>query len=235
MGGLLSIDASLRRPVRLVEIGSSGGLNLRADRFAYVDASGTAFGDPRTRRSSWTTPGRAGPCPRGRTCGSSSGSAATCCPSTSSTTEGRLALTAYVWPDQHARLERLRGALDLAQRAGSRCAARTPSRSSSRSPCAEGATTVLWHSVMWQYLTAAEQDAVSARVAALGAAASPDAPFAHLFLEPTRRAPDGEHEFLVGARDVAHGRPPGPGHVGRARAAHDVGAGQAAGVTFVNR
>ena len=31
------------------------------------------------------------------------------------TTEGRLALTAYVWPDQAHRLERLRGALALAQ------------------------------------------------------------------------------------------------------------------------
>ena len=81
MGGLLSIDASLRGPVRLFEIGSSGGLNLLADRFAYVDASGTTYGDPEPR-SSWTTPGRAGPSPRGRTCGSSSAWAATCCPST---------------------------------------------------------------------------------------------------------------------------------------------------------
>ena len=51
--------------------------------------------------------------------------------------------------------------------------------------------------MMWQYLEPAEQDHVRARIDALGAAATTDAPFAHLFLEPTRRTPDSEHEFLL--------------------------------------
>jgi hypothetical protein len=51
--------------------------------------------------------------------------------------------------------------------------------------------------VMWQYLDRAEQDRVRARIDGLGAAASDDAPFAHLFLEPTRRTAGAEHEFLV--------------------------------------
>ena len=196
MGGLLSIDASLRRPVRLFEIGSSGGLNLLADRFAYVDASGTTYGDPGAPLvldSAWQ--GRSLPAWPDLRVVERVGSDVL--PVDVSTTEGRLALTAYVWPDQHARLERLRAALDLAQRVGVEVRRQDAVSFVESVALRQGATTVLWHSVMWQYLTPAEQDAVSARVAALGAAASPDAPFAHLFLEPTRRAPDGEHEFLV--------------------------------------
>ena len=36
MGGLLRVGESYRLPLRLMEIGSSGGLNLNADRFAYT-------------------------------------------------------------------------------------------------------------------------------------------------------------------------------------------------------
>jgi hypothetical protein len=65
---------------------------------------------------------------------------------------------------------------------------------------AEGVTTVLWHSVMWQYLTADDQRAVTDRIEELGAAAGADRPFAHLRLEPMRRSADGPHEFLVALR-----------------------------------
>jgi hypothetical protein len=56
---------------------------------------------------------------------------------------------------------------------------------------------LLWHSVMWQYLTADDQAAADEAIVALGKQAGDDAPFAHLFLEPTRRTPDSTHEFLV--------------------------------------
>ena len=44
MGGLLHLPPWAEGPVRLFEIGSSGGLNLLADRFEYVDDSGQSFG-----------------------------------------------------------------------------------------------------------------------------------------------------------------------------------------------
>ena len=44
IGGLLHLPVEHRAPVRLFEIGSSGGLNLLADRFEYVDDSGQRFG-----------------------------------------------------------------------------------------------------------------------------------------------------------------------------------------------
>lgn len=196
MGGLLSIETALRRPVRLFEIGSSGGLNLLADRFAYVDAAGTTYGD--TASSLVLTGAWAGralePWPGLRVVERRGSDVL---PVDVTTTEGRLTLTAYVWPDQVPRLERLRAALDLAQRVGVEVRRQGAASFVDGIELRAGATTVLWHSVMWQYLTPAEQAAVSDRVAALGAAATSTAPFAHLLLEPTRRTPEGEHDFLV--------------------------------------
>jgi len=53
-----------------------------------------------------------------------------------------------------------------------------------------GTTTVLWHSVMWQYMSPADREAVSIRIDGLGASATEAAPFAHLFMEPARRSPE---------------------------------------------
>lgn len=61
----------------------------------------------------------------------------------------------------------------------------------------QGTITVLWHSLMWQYLSEEERATVSREVTTLGARATPDAPLAHLRLEPLPRTPGGEREFLV--------------------------------------
>lgn len=193
-GGLLQLERRL--PVRLFEIGSSGGLNLLADRFAYVDDSGASFGDPASAvrlddawRGRQLTPWpdleiveRVG---------------SDVMPVDVSTTEGRLTLTAYVWPDQTVRHERLRAALALAQRLPFEVRRQDAASFVEDLELRDGTTTVLWHSVMWQYVDRAEQDKLSARVEALGAAATEAAPFAHLALEPTRRTPESDHEFLV--------------------------------------
>ena len=196
MGGLLRIGETFRQPVRLFEIGSSGGLNLLADRFRYVDEHGGVTGDvdsPVRLETAW----------RGRppmpwpelTIVERVGS--DLMPVDVRTTEGRLALTAYVWPDQTARLERLRGALELARHTPVEVRRTGAVTFVDGLELRAGTTTVLWHSVMWQYLRPEEQAAVTARIEALGRHATADAPFAHLFLEPTRRTPDSEHEFLV--------------------------------------
>ena len=46
VGGLLRLADRWRHPVRLFEIGSSGGLNLQADRFRITDGAGGGWGDP---------------------------------------------------------------------------------------------------------------------------------------------------------------------------------------------
>lgn len=197
LGGLLELTSRLGDlPLRLHEIGASGGLNLHADRFAYVSDDARSVGpadSPVTLRGAWSgAVPLAAPWPR-----VIERRGTDLRPVDVGTTEGRLLLTAYVWPDQTERHERLRGALDLA---------RSDPVVVRRSGAAEavqdleltpGSCTVLWHSVLWQYLDAAEQERVAARIAELGASADGEMPFAHLFLEPTRRAPGHDHEFLV--------------------------------------
>ncbi|MGI8644954.1 MAG: DUF2332 domain-containing protein [Nocardioides sp.] len=196
VGGLLHLDDELRLPVRLFEIGASGGLNLLADRFRLVDSSGHVQGDPAAAvllEDAW----------RGRPLRPWPGLeyverlGCDLLPVDVRSTAGRLTLTAYVWPDQLARLERLRGALDLAQQVAYEVRRQGAVDFADAIELREGTTTVLWHSVMWQYLHRDEQAALAARIAALGERATRQSPFVHLFLEPTRRTPDGPHDFLV--------------------------------------
>lgn len=113
------------------------------------------------------------------------------------TTEGRLRLTSYVWPDQLERIERLRGALQLAAEVPASVEQVGAADFLDRLALQDGTTTVVWHSVMWQYLDPAEQARAEDRLAELGSQATDGAGFARLFLEPRRRRPGGEHEVLV--------------------------------------
>lgn len=197
MAGLLQLACEHHMPMRLCEIGSSGGLNLLADRYRYVAADGRVYGpeaSPVVLEPAWVGDiPLGGPAPRiTERLGSD------VMPIDVRTTEGRLSLTAYIWPDQIARHERLRGALALARQEPYVVVRRQGAADFAASMrLAPGAVTVLWHSVMWQYLEPAEQERTRARLDELGASASPEAPFAHLFLEPSRRTPGSDHEFLV--------------------------------------
>jgi hypothetical protein len=191
-GALLHLPRDL--PVRLVEIGASAGLNLRADRFCYLDDTHRVFGDPdsslRLADAWWGRPldpwpdldvvGRTGCDMR---------------PVDVTTTEGRLALTSYVWPDQHARLARLRAAFRVAADVPVDLRAQDAESLVAALELTEGTTTVLWHSVMWQYLPVAAQRSVTARLEALGEGSSASRRLAHTSVEPVRRDP--EPEFLV--------------------------------------
>lgn len=205
MGGLLHLQR-IRGPlpvlpVRLWEIGSSGGLNLLADRFRYLatDLDVGPADSPVVLDPAWSVTGRSGP--------GTAGPAAwpdvvervgsDVLPVDVATTQGRLTLTAYVWADQAQRHERLRGALALARRVPVVVHRRTAAEQVDALQPIAGTTTVLWHSVMWQYLGPDEQRHVRARIEDLGAAATTDAPFVHLCLEPARRTPRAPHEFLV--------------------------------------
>ena len=195
MGGLLSLGHRL--PVRLFEIGSSGGLNLLADRFAYVDSSGTTYGDPAAVvRLDGAWQGRPlRPWPDleiVERVGSD------VMPVDVATTEGRLTLTAYVWPDQTARHERLRGALALAAADARR--GTPPGRGLVRG--GDRAARGDDHGAVAQRDVAVPHRGRTRPRSPPGSRRSArrpptTAPFAHLFLEPTRRTPDTPHEFLV--------------------------------------
>jgi hypothetical protein len=97
-----------------------------------------------------------------------------------------LRLTSYVWPDQHERLERLRAAIALAQRLQVRVEAADAltwaqdALSMQRLGCA----TVLYHSVMWQYLPEPTRNGLRGLIEARGSHATQQAPLAWLAFEP---------------------------------------------------
>jgi hypothetical protein len=192
--GLLDVDRQQTLPVRLFEIGSSGGLNLLFDRFRYLWPGGSLGADdsPVVLDPAWAAAAPAGVVPHvAERLGSD------VMPLDARSTEGRLALTAYIWPDQVARFERLRGALRLASETPYDVRRQAAGDFVEEMSLLPGTTTVLWHSVMWQYLPRGEQDRILGRLEQLGSTADEDTPLVHLYAEPMRRTPGSAHEFLV--------------------------------------
>ncbi len=183
--------------MRLFEIGCSAGLNLRADHYRYCHPDGDwgPAGSPVIVDDAWR--GRL-PAPAELQIIERQGFDIAPLDATSS--DGELTLLSYVWPDQQARLDRLRGAIEIARRIPAHLHRRNAIDAVADLDVATGTLTVLWHSIMWQYLSAGEQATVAAEIDALGARATPDAPFAHLTLEPHRRTPEAPVEFAVRAR-----------------------------------
>jgi hypothetical protein len=189
LGGLRHLTAEARLPIRLVEIGASAGLNLRADRF-HIPGEAGRHGDPSSPvvlAGAW----RGQPPPEApveiteRTGGDRT-------PIDPTTPSGRLTLTAYVWPDQPDRMLRLRGALAVAAQVPADLRQELAPDTLRRITLAEGRWTVLWHSIVRQYLDEAQRAAVTEGITARAAAATSSARFAWLSLEPHRITADGE-------------------------------------------
>lgn len=216
IGGFLIASREASASFRLLEIGASAGLNLRWDRYRYEHAvDGRTWGDrasPVVLRGHWEVPhglldeparvvGRSGCDPR---------------PVDPLTDDGRLALAASVWGDQPARFQRLRGALDIA--AGvpvdveqAHAIDWLPPRLAE----AHAGATVVFHSVVMQYIDPDERRAVVDAIHAAGRDATSTSPLFWLRMEPERplramsvrlTAWPGGQERLV-ATSGAHGEP----------------------------
>lgn len=194
-GGLLHVAALTGKPLRLLEIGASAGLNLLVDRFAYDVAPGVVLGDPVSRvrlHRPWQ-----GAAPTG-TVRIAERQGCDPAPLDPADAEDRLTLTSYVWGDQLDRFERLRAALQVAavepvaveQMGASSFLERELAR------VAGGLATVVWHSVVRQYLAPAEREAVDRIVAEAGARATAQAPLARLTMEP-EKVGAGQYRFLL--------------------------------------
>lgn len=200
--------------LRMLEVGASGGLNLRWDHFAYADEDADAtthapvqIGDPYEgdRRPpldihAVTVVERAGCDPN---------------PIDVTTDDGARTLMSFVWPDQDRRFRDLRGAIDVARRVPamlerSDAAPWVTRRLAEPSP---GALAIVYHSVVMQYLTEDARAAFVDAVRVAGERATPDAPLAWVRFEPARRTfevtvttwPGGEARVVAEAG--AHGRP----------------------------
>lgn len=184
VGGYAEVARRTGRPLRLLEVGASAGLNLRFDHYAY-DTGRQVAGDPASRvrfTGVWD-----GPVPvlpdrfevvERRGCDRN--------PLDATTAEGRATLLSYVWPDQRARIALLEAAIEVARRvpvaidradAADWTAARLHER-------AAGAATVVVHSIVLQYLPLDRRRRLRAAIEHAGRRATADAPIAWLRMEP---------------------------------------------------
>lgn len=198
LGGLLEVQRRTSLPVRLLEIGASGGLNLLVDRYRHEVAPGLVLGDPASPvrlpgawQGALPQPGQLSIVER-RGCDPH--------PLDPSSTADRLTLTSYVWADQLERFERLRAALLLAAQDPPMVDRASGSDFLARELAAprEGVVTVVWHSVVRQYLRADEAQRFDELLEQAGQRAPDRAPLAHLWLEPERA--DRGLRFRLGLR-----------------------------------
>lgn len=196
LGGLLHVAGDTGLPVRLLEVGASGGLNLLVDRYAHEVAAGVVLGEPdspvRLERP-WRghhPPYTGLEVVERRGCDPA--------PLDPGSTEDRLTLTSYVWADQVARFERLRAALQVAGATPVPVERLTASAFLERELAEPrpGVATVVWHSVVRQYLAPEERARVTAVLVRAGARAHASAPLVHLSLEPERFT-TGEFRFSL--------------------------------------
>src|SRR5262249_26783139 len=188
VGGFLTVAREWRRPLRLLEIGASAGLHLRFDHYRYQSGA-VAFGDPSAPVrfvDCWEgTPPLDVPC----TVVGRDGCDAD--PVDPTTEAGRLTLVSYVWPDQRERIATLRAALDVAARVPARVErvrAAEWLRRSLGEPTTADVATVVFHSIVWQYLPDDERRLVQHTIEEAGARATSSAPLAWLRFEPSADA-----------------------------------------------
>jgi len=194
VGTLCRLVADAGYPIRLFEIGASAGLNLRADRFR-ITGGGAAYGEPSSpvqMIGGWL--GRAPAAGPIQVVSRVGGDLAPVDPVAES---GRLKLLAYVWADQVERLDRLRGACQLAAEIPAEMRTEPASETISRITLEPGTWTVLWHSIMRQYLSQEQKDAIDSGLEALGGQASGSARFAHVSLELVRGTTDTPLELVT--------------------------------------
>ena len=183
LGGFGMIAQQTRLPLRLLEIGTSAGLNLRWDRYRY-EWPGGGWGDATSSVRLENVFVSAAPLipPRIEVV-----ERAGCDPSPidASTDSGRFTLLSYTWADQVDRIRRLEAAIGIAR----------------TMPCVidnalgsewleerllkpfYGAATVVFHSAVWPYLSQTERERIATVIQDAGNRASETAPVAWLRME----------------------------------------------------
>ncbi|MFP5364757.1 MAG: DUF2332 domain-containing protein [Thermoleophilia bacterium] len=217
-GGLLWLSERHRLPIRLLEIGASAGLNLNADRFAYVVGDAT-LGEPSsalTFREPWVGAPVADPVAAAARLRVVERRGCDLAPIDPTTRDGRLELLSYIWPDEPDRLARVEHAAQVAAQHPAPVDRRSAAawlalRLADASP---NALTVIWQSVVNQYLDEAERGALRSVFESAGAAR-----LAWLTLEPpgAPRATGGADSFELRCRERPEADGRGTPHVlGRA-------------------
>jgi hypothetical protein len=161
---LLWLADRYRRPIRLLEVGASAGLNLYFDRYSYV-VGGRQLGDPASRLrfvEPWSPPPPIDLEAAGTALRVAARAGCDLSPLDPTREEDRLTLLSYIWPDELDRIERLRAALEVAARDPITVARARASEWLPRAIAGgdDHELTVVWHSVFRQYLEPGESDAL---------------------------------------------------------------------------
>jgi hypothetical protein len=183
LGGFLGIAAKTRLPLRLREVGSSAGLNLCWDRYAYELGPHRWLGRNPTMTIAADWQGRAPHLDAAIAIADRRGCDLK--PVDLTDPEARLWLQAYVWPDQAARMAMLRTAIEtaLAMNIQVEMASAASWTARQLAECPAGQTTVIYHSVVMQYFAEAERTAFIGALTGAGAVATAEKPMAWLRLE----------------------------------------------------
>ena len=199
--GFLNVAATTGLPMRVLEVGASAGLNLRWDRYRY-ESDGFRWGDPAApvRLQFHLT----GPAPEMAEVEVVERRGCDRRPLDPLSEEGRLTLLSFVWADQPQRLQRLRAAMETAaetplavEQAGA--ADWTAERLAERR---QGVATVVFHSIVMQYLPAEERDEFEHQLRQAGRSASESAPLAWLRMEPAGERAEVRLTLWPGGEDV---------------------------------
>ena len=186
MAGLLWLSGRLEPRFELNEIGASAGVNTMMGRYFY-DLGGTTAG-PSLSRMRIAPEWRGDPPPANpveivaaRGCDRA--------PVDLTDPDQALKLKAYVWAEAAERMARIDTAIAMAERAApelERMDAVDAVRDMLARPQEAEVTRVLFHTIVWQYLPEASQDAITAMMEDAGHAASAERPLAWVSLETNR-------------------------------------------------
>jgi hypothetical protein len=179
-------DCGLPARFDCLEIGSSAGINLMLDRYAY-DLGGVRVG-PRDPVMAFAPDWKGAP-PPDRLIAILSARGCDVAPVDLTDPVQALRLKAYIWPEHTVRFERMDAAIRAAgERKPDLVQANAADFVEAKlaKPQASGTTRVLMHSIVWQYVPADQQARVTAAMVAAGARASPNAPLAWVRVEADR-------------------------------------------------
>jgi hypothetical protein len=217
---LLWLTARHRLPIRLLEIGASAGINLACDRFAYAQDGVVlgAAGSPVTFTQPWAPAPPIDLAVAGAALEISAREGCDPAPLDITGAEGRRRLESYIWPDEPQRVARIRTVLELVGDDPPAVVAATASEwlPDALAQRQAGELTVVWESVMRQYIPPAEWDR-TVRLVRRALAQDPRRPVVWVAMEPhrdrisgctvtvaTREDPSGE---AIVARCDDHGPP----------------------------
>jgi hypothetical protein len=213
LGGFLEVVRRTGRPLRLLELGAAGGLILRWDQYRY-EAGDEGWGNPTSPVRICGAFDKVHP-PFDVTARIAERHGCDASPLDPGTEEGRLTLESYVWPDQVERFRQLAAAIEVARRVPAQVDEANAADwvEAALAQRVSGVATVVYHSIVWQYLSNADRARLERVMAASGEAATHDNPLAWLRLEPAEDAaevrlqlwPGGEDRLL--ARSGFHGKP----------------------------